>query len=108
MWKQAKVTVGDVTADQAMVDFEGQTPAVLEWPEPLEFNSQIKIGEETYFAEVATACAGKFHMPLMRAPLLPKDVPPALIEKLKTQTRFFENEVAKAEAEVPIRKGKKP
>jgi hypothetical protein len=72
MWRQTKVTVGDLTADQAMVDFEGKEPVVLEWPTSLPFNAEIKIGDRTYFAGYAQASAGKFHMLLMIAPLLPK------------------------------------
>lgn len=71
MWKQAKVTVGEETADQAMVDFTGKTPVVLEWPTPLKFNTEIKVGEEIYFAGyVPQAIGGKFHMVLMRDRLL--------------------------------------
>jgi hypothetical protein len=92
MWRQAKVTVGDETADQAMVDFEGRQPVALEWPIPLALNAEIKIGEQTYFADLAQACAGKFHTRLMPVPLLPT----------------VQEQSPAPPAETPMRKGKKP
>jgi hypothetical protein len=92
MWKQTRVTVGDETADQAMVDFDGNDPVVLEWPEFLLFNDEIKVGDTTYFAGFATACAGKFHIPLMREARRPR----------------VEEQPPEPPAETPTRKGKKP
>lgn len=76
MWKQAKVTIGDVLAEQAMVDFEGKTRAAyLEWPTPIPANAEIKVGEETFFAGDCRACAGKFHIDLMRERFVPEPLP---------------------------------
>jgi hypothetical protein len=69
MWRRAKVSAGNGPSEQAFVDFADWTPAspvVLEWPAPLPLNTEITIGEETRFAGDAQACAGQFHVPLMR------------------------------------------
>lgn len=82
MWKQTKVTVGEETADQAMVDFapgRHGPPVVLEWPTPLPLNAEINIGDATYFADDAQACGGKFHIALMpeqRLPAAPEETVP--------------------------------
>lgn len=72
MWRQAKVTIGGTTADQAMVDFAASVPAVVEWPSPVPLNTPVKIGSETRYAAEAQACAGQFHIPLMAAERKPE------------------------------------
>jgi hypothetical protein len=79
MWRKAKVTVGDETADQALVDFADKTatkPEWLEWPGRVDIDTAIMIGDETRYAGPAQAIARQWHIPLM-----PTASKPAVVEQ---------------------------
>lgn len=82
MWRRAKVTVGDKTADQAFVDFADKTankPEWLEWPDRVAALTPITIGSEARIAGPAQFIGRQWHIPLMV-----DTSRPAIVEQIKT------------------------
>lgn len=108
MWRQAKVTVGDKSADQALVNFADKTadkPEWLEWPERPELNAVIKVGNEKRYADAIEAIGGQFHVALMRNPIRPADPPQE--EALGERIEGHEAAVKEAESALPKKGAKK-
>lgn len=74
MWRKTAVAVEGATVPNAMADFAGRIPEILDWPKALALNTPVVIGEVEYFAGRCEACAGAFHVTLMAEPLIPNPV----------------------------------
>lgn len=77
MWKRSHATVGERT-EETMVDFAPHDPrdkpiaTVLEWPDRLELNTEVQVGEDSYFTRLPQPIAGQFHHALHAKPVEPK------------------------------------
>lgn len=69
MWRKVPVEVAGSAPETALVDFDREAPAFLEWPEPVEPNGEIVVGDVRLFAGPSSPCGGLYHITLLHAPV---------------------------------------